>query len=197
MQTPNSNQKRNFQEIHIDRATGNVVEETLQLRTIGEGESQTSVLNFTLASNNFVRDGQQATASYLRVSAFGRDAEILAQYLTKGKPLTVRGRIELKPYQSKKYFDAQGNPAIMHSAELRMEPNGFQFINGGRRQDAQASAGDAQSTAAAVETSAEPVAAASTTSRKRTGSRSRKSASGSSSVVPGPATTVAQPGGPF
>src|SRR5207237_8459733 len=99
------------------------------------------VLNFTLASNNFAGEGQTPTTSFLRVSAWNRDAEILAQYLTKGKPLAVSGRLELRPYTSKKYHDDAGKPATMISAELRMEQNGFEFINGGRRQDEQAAAG--------------------------------------------------------
>jgi single-stranded DNA-binding protein len=123
-----------FQQIKVSRATGNVVEsnDDLFLRSVGEGDNKTKVLNFTLAVNNFAPEGtpqEKRTTSFLRVSAWGRDAENLKLYLTKGKPLAVMGRLELKPYQSKKFVDVSGNPAIMLSPELRMEPNGFEFIS--------------------------------------------------------------------
>src|SRR5438045_600197 len=112
-----------LQQIKVQRATGNVVEskEQLVIRTVGKGRNASKVLNFTLASNNFAGEGQTPTTSFLRVSAWNRDAEILAQYLTKGKPLAVSGRLELRPYTSKKYHDDAGKPATMISAELRME----------------------------------------------------------------------------
>lgn len=144
--------KRPFQKIEVSRATGNVVEENsdLVVREITGGQK---VLNFTLASNNAPRQGQNPTASYIRVTAFGRDAERLKQYLTKGKPLAVSGRLELRSYPSKKYHDDQGKPAIMQSAELSMVQNGFEFINGGRRASTQ------QSAAGEAETAEAPVAA--------------------------------------
>lgn len=170
--------------------TGNVVEgkESLVIRQAG----QSKVLNFTLASNNFAPEGSEQTTSFIRVSAWNQDAERLAKYLTKGKPLTVSGRLELRPYTSKKYHDGEGNAATMISAELRMEQNGFEFINGGRRQQGDASTSD--STGDATQPTAEqPVAAApASTGGKR--SRSRKSAAPAAS---GSVQEVAQPGGPF
>lgn len=185
-----------FQEVYVARATGNVVDSELKLRTIGEGENQTSLLNFTLACNNYAPQGAEPTTSFIRVAAFGRDAENLAQYLTKGKPLTVRGRMELRPYQSKKYFDGDGKPATMIGAELRMEQNGFQFINGGRRQSAQA--GDSAAQTAQAPAQEEAAASTGTAAKSTRRSRSRKAAgSQAASIVPGPASKVEQPGGPF
>lgn len=190
--TTQQNNSSIFQEVYVGRATGNVVDSKFELRTVGQGENQTSLLNFTLACNNYAPQGVSQTTSFIRVAAFGRDAETLAQYLKKGKPLTVRGRLEIRPYQSKKYHDDAGNPATMLGAELRMEPNGFQFINGGRR--AQASDSAAQTDAAQAGQSEAAAPAAKTTKR----SRSRKAGAGQAeSIVPGPASKVSQPGGPF
>jgi len=115
------------------RATGNVVEssEDLILQTIGQGRRATKVLNFHLAVNNFSPKDtsiDERTSSFYRVSAWDRDAEMLKKYLRKGKPLTVTGTLELKPYASKKY-----EGATLHSAEIRMRANGFEFIDSDRR----------------------------------------------------------------
>jgi single-strand DNA-binding protein len=89
--------------------TGNVVQgtEDLVIRQAGTAK----VLNFTIASNNFAPAGKERTTSFIRVRAFNRDAEILARYLTKGKPLSVTGRMELRPYESNKYCDEAGTCA--------------------------------------------------------------------------------------
>lgn len=175
----------------IASITGNVVESKEQLVIRQAGQS--TVLNFTLASNNFAPEGKEQTTSFVRVSAFNRDAENLAKYLTKGKPLTVSGRLELRPYTSKKYHDESGNAATMISAELRMTQNGFEFISGGgRRQDGSASTGE--STEQAAEPVAAEAAAPAATGGKR---RSRSRAKNAPAANTGGVQEVAQPGGPF
>lgn len=168
--------------------TGNVVEgkEQLVIRQAG----QSKVLNFTLASNNFAPEGSEQTTSFVRVSAWNQDAERLAKRLTKGKPLTVSGRLELRPYTSKKYHDGEGNAATMVSAELRMEQNGFEYINGGRRQEASGSESSPQVAEQPAATT--PAPAATTGSTRR--SRSRKSAAPAAS---GGGEQVQNVGGPF
>lgn len=116
------------------RATGNVVEsrDDLILKTVNGVRRAAKVLSFHLAVNNFSPKDtslDEHTASFYRVSAWDRDAELLKKYLRKGKPLTVTGTLELKPYASKKYAGA-----TLHSAEIRMRANGFEFIDSRRRE---------------------------------------------------------------
>ena len=115
------------------RATGHVVndKEHLIVRTIRRGRKSVKVLNFNLAVNNYTSKNDSAeerTTSFYRVSAWEKDAENLARYLTKGKPLTITGTFELKSFPSRKYPGA-----TLHSAEVRMRAGGFEFINGGGR----------------------------------------------------------------
>lgn len=116
------------------RATGHVVNETkdLVVREVGKGRKKSKVLNFSLAVNNYAGKEaaqEQRTASFYRVSAWNGDAERLARYLRKGKPLTIMGTLELKPYQSSKH-----EGVTLVSAQVSMHPNGFEFIDGRRRQ---------------------------------------------------------------
>lgn len=171
--------------------TGNVVQgtEDLVIRQAGNA----TVLKFTIASNNFAPAGRERTTSFIRVRVFNRDAEILARYLTKGKPLSVIGRMELRPYQSNKYRDEAGQGAPMISAELIMQPNGFEFINGGRRRDDAAFTQPAQAaTPPVAEQPAAEQPAATTTTRR---SRSRRSAPVATETAG--VQELAQPGGPF
>jgi single-stranded DNA-binding protein len=113
------------------RATGHIIndKEDLIVRTIGRGRKAVKVLNFSLAVSNYAGQGtspKERSTSFYRVSAWNKDAENLARYLSKGKPLTVIGTLELKPFTSRKYPGA-----TLHSAEVRMRAGGFEFINSG------------------------------------------------------------------
>jgi len=122
-----------FQRTEI-RAVGRVVNEAadLSIRTVGKGRRRAKVLTFSLAVSNYSPKDAPSVgriASFYRVSAWNKDAETLARYLRKGKPLAVSGTLELKPYQSRKH-----EGVTLVSAEVRMRPNGFEFIDGVHRQ---------------------------------------------------------------
>ena len=61
--------------------TGNVCKDAV-LKTVGDK----SVCNFTLANNKF-----KGEAQFIQCSLWGKRAENAAQYLTKGKKITVSG----------------------------------------------------------------------------------------------------------
>jgi len=68
--------------------------------------SGTPVTTFTVATNRRWTDQsgqQQEETIWFRVSAWGRQAEVCNQYLSKGRPVLVEGR--LRP-------DENGNPRI-------------------------------------------------------------------------------------
>jgi len=66
--------------------------------------SGSQVANFGLATNRTYKDknGQkQETAEFHNVVAFGRTAEVIAQYMKKGRPLFVEGRIQTRSWDDK------------------------------------------------------------------------------------------------
>lgn len=70
-----------------------------ELRYLPDG---TPVCTFSLASSRVVAKGKDETV-WFRVTRFGKQAEVLSQYLLKGAAVCVEGR--LKP-------DDKGNPRV-------------------------------------------------------------------------------------
>ena len=62
------------------------------------GEKQIAVCSFTLAVD---RQRKDVDADFIRCKAFGRTAELIGQYITKGRPLAVQGRIQTGSYKNK------------------------------------------------------------------------------------------------
>lgn len=57
-----------------------------------------SLCKFSLAVDRFKKDQGPI---WLRVSVWGKQAENLTQYITKGKQLSVSGSIDLRSYETK------------------------------------------------------------------------------------------------
>ena len=63
--------------------------------------SDVPVVNLSIASNRQKRDanGEKTTvADWFRITVFGRDAEIIAQYAKKGSALAFNGRLQTDSY---------------------------------------------------------------------------------------------------
>ncbi len=72
-----------------------------EVRTTPSGQS---VANFSLAVNRTWRDanGQnQEAVSYIDCVAWGKAGEIIAQYVQKGRPLLVSGRLDQRSWEDK------------------------------------------------------------------------------------------------
>ena len=72
-----------------------------EVRTTPNGQS---VANFSLAVNRTWKgqDGQQQEAvSYIDCVAWGKPGEIIAQYLSKGRPVLVSGRLDQRSWEDK------------------------------------------------------------------------------------------------
>lgn len=59
------------------------------------GETQTAVCQFTLAVD---RPGKNKTADFIRCVAFGRTAELIDDYIRKGRQMGVAGHIQTGSY---------------------------------------------------------------------------------------------------
>ena len=75
-----------------------------EIRALPSGQS---VVNFGVATNRFYTDGsgqKQQQTEFHNVVAFGKNAEIVQQYLRKGSLVLIEGRI-----QTRNWEDAAGN----------------------------------------------------------------------------------------
>jgi single-stranded DNA-binding protein len=123
------------QRVEIDMI-GNVVS-SKGLKNVGTAKDPNYVVNFRFASNHFA--GEEA--SFFNVAAWDRNAINLASNLRPGKPLRIVGTLELKQFPSNKHFLTTGQPALLTSADVRMER--FEYIDSPRPADTgeQAAAG--------------------------------------------------------
>lgn len=71
-----------------------------ELRLIGSGMS---VLDFSIASSeSYKNDGKEVErTSFVDITAFGKQAEIIAQYLTKGRKILVEGSLRQDKWEDK------------------------------------------------------------------------------------------------
>lgn len=83
--------------------------------------SDVPVLNLSIASNRQKRDanGEKATvADWFRITVFGRDAEIIAQYAKKGSALAFNGRLQTDSYTDREGQQRSSTSIIADSFEF-------------------------------------------------------------------------------
>lgn len=103
----------------------------VEVRTTASGQS---VANFSLAISRSWRgqDGQQQDqTSFINCVAWGKVGDIIAQYVHKGSPLLVSGRLDQRSYQDK---DGNKRSAV----EVVVED--FNFVSSGRSDNSSPSA---------------------------------------------------------
>jgi single-strand DNA-binding protein len=98
--------------------------------------SGTPIASFTMATNERRKgkDGGEPTdiTTWFRVTVFGRQAENVSQYLTKGRPVYVEGRLNLD-----EWTDKDGKPRYT----LEVTATDVQFLGGGQQAEKAAAAG--------------------------------------------------------
>ena len=83
-----------------------------------------AVANIGLAMNRQyqTRDGERREeTTFVDCEAWGRQAEVMAQYLSKGRPVFIQGRLKLDTWQ-----DQQGQ----NRSKLKVVVENFQFVGG-------------------------------------------------------------------
>ena len=87
----------------------------------------TPVCSFSLATNERRRDRNTGEnndiTTWFRVTLWGRQAETASQYLTRGRPVYIEGRLRVE-----EWTDRDGKPR--HTLEVNATD--MQFIGGGR-----------------------------------------------------------------
>lgn len=93
----------------------------IELKTIGSG---TSVARIGLAINRSwtTPDGEKKEeVTFVDCEAWGKQAEVMAKFLSKGRPVYIEGRLKLDQWQDK---ESGANRTAM-----RVVVEGFQFID--------------------------------------------------------------------
>lgn len=88
----------------------------------------TAVTRIGLAVNRTWRDETGATkeeATFVDVDVFGRQAETLAQYMKKGRPLLIEGRLRLDTWEDKQTNQKRSRLGVVLES--------FQFLDYGGR----------------------------------------------------------------
>lgn len=73
-------------------------------------QSGTTVVNMVVAVDRPVKEGEEKIADFIRVTAFGKQAESCHRYLGKGRLVAVRGRLNVGNYTGRdgeKRFSAE------------------------------------------------------------------------------------------
>ncbi len=87
----------------------------------------TAVANFSLAVNRTWKSESgesKEEVSFISVEAFGRQAEVIAQYMRKGRPLLIEGRLKQDTWEDKNTHQKQ--------SKLKVVLEGFTFIDSNR-----------------------------------------------------------------
>ena len=97
---------------------GNLATE-VELRDVGE---EKKVASFLLAVN---RGGRDAGADFVRVSAWERQAELCAEYLTKGQRVGIDGRLRSRSWEEE----------CKRRTAVEVVAHRVDFLSGPRRDD--------------------------------------------------------------
>ena len=95
----------------------------------------TAVVNLSVASNRQKKNGdgeRVSVADWYRITVFGRDAEIISQYASKGSALSFNGRL-----QTDSYTDREGQ----QRNSIYLIADSFEFVPMPKRGDEDAEAG--------------------------------------------------------
>ncbi|MCH6254932.1 single-stranded DNA-binding protein [Puniceicoccaceae bacterium K14] len=101
-----------------------------ELRVTPKG---TPVCAFGMAINRVFRDdsgGNREETTFVDVEAWGRQAEVISKYVTKGGPLFVEGRLKLDTWESK-----EGEKR----SKLKVVLENMQLLGGGSRGESSSS----------------------------------------------------------
>ena len=102
--------------------------------------SQTAVAEFGIACNRKFRTAQgedREEVTFVEVHAFGKQAEVINQYMNKGKPIFIEGRLKLDQWE-----DKQGGGK---RSKLYVVVENFQFVGGPREGGGGGGGGQARS----------------------------------------------------
>jgi len=110
--------------------TGNLARDPEKSMT-GSGMT---VARFTIAVNRFSKKEGQPEADFIRVTVFDRQADLVMQYLSKGRKVGVEGRIQTGSYTDKDGKKVYTTDVIANRVEF-LDPKGGAGLGGGGGSD--------------------------------------------------------------
>jgi single-strand DNA-binding protein len=87
----------------------------------------TAICKFTVAVNRKfkMQSGEEREeVAFIDVDAFGKQAEVISKFFTKGKPILVEGRLKQDKWEDKNTKEKR--------SKLGVSLEGFSFVSGGR-----------------------------------------------------------------
>ena len=111
--------------------TGNLTRDP-ELRALPSGMS---VCSLRIASNTRRKDNQSGDwvdkPNYFSVTIWGRQGENAAQYLSKGRPVAIDGRLEWREYQDKQGNQREAIEIVADNVQFLGSPGGEGGNGGG------------------------------------------------------------------
>src|SRR4051812_43736295 len=111
--------------------TGNLTKDP-ELRSTGSGMA---VCSLRIATNTRRKNNQtgewEDKPNYFSVTVWGRQGENAAQYLAKGRPVAIDGRLEWREYQDQQGHKRQSVDIIADNVQFLSSPEGFNGGGGG------------------------------------------------------------------
>ena len=96
--------------------------------------NNTMVCSFSLAVNRRFKQEGQPDADFINIVAWGKTAEFVAKYFTKGQQVAVVGRIQTRNYdnsEGKKIYVTEVVAEEVHFADSKKDNNaGFENVDG-------------------------------------------------------------------
>ena len=95
--------------------------------------SNTAVCSFSLAVNRRFRSEGQPDADFINIVSWGKTAEFVSKYFTKGQQVAVVGRIQTRNYddkEGKKIFVTEVVAEEVYFADSKRDPNATNFEAG-------------------------------------------------------------------
>ena len=96
----------------------------------------TPICRFSLAVSRQFRNADGSSREevlFIEVDSFGKQAETIARYMTKGRPILIEGRLRLDQWE---------NQAGEKRSRIMVATESFQFINSQNRQEGEAGGGE-------------------------------------------------------
>jgi single-strand DNA-binding protein len=99
------------------------------------GQDSMAIAKYTLAVDRRVRQGEQQTADFINIVAFGKSGEFAEKYLHKGTKIVLSGRIQTGSYTNKDGVKVYTTEVVAEDQEFAekkdstQEPKEGQFMN--------------------------------------------------------------------
>ena len=85
---------------------------------VGYSNGGTTVARFTLAVNRRFTQENGPTADFIRCVAFGKTAEFIEKYFTKGRKMDLNGRIQTGSYENQEGQKVYTTDIVVENAEF-------------------------------------------------------------------------------